>query len=187
MQKRVYVFIDASNLWETQKVRGKLFDMDKLKKFIIKKYECIDTKFFYYTAYPKNGTRDFSVEGKHKFYTFLSKQLNFSVVKKPLKQIKIKIGDEYFVQEKGNMDVEMTIDMIHNLNQYDIAILFSGDSDFLPIVTYLKNKNKKVYVFSSKNNVSQELRTGATGYMDILKIEEDIWNTDLIYKNQKNK
>lgn len=70
--------------------------------------------------------------------------------------------------------MEMTIDALHNLNKYSIAIFFTGDSDFLALVTYIRNKGKKVYIFSSKNNVSQELRTGADKYFDVLLLEEDI-------------
>ena len=77
------------------------------------------------------------------------------------------------------MDVEMTIDAVYLSDKFDTAVLFSGDSDFLALVNYLRNYRKKVYIFSSKNNVSQELRTGADGYTDILKIESDIWGREL--------
>ena len=63
--------------------------------------------------------------------------------------------------------------------KYDIAILFTGDSDFLSLVTYLRARGKKVYIFSSKNNVSEELRTGGDGYFDVLTIEKDIWGREL--------
>ena len=42
---------------------------------------------------------------------------------------------------------------------------------------------KKVFIFSSKNNVSQELRTGGDGYFDVLNIEEDVWGRDLKHKD----
>ena len=96
------------------------------------------------------------------------------------------VDDGDSIQEKGNMDVEMTIDAIHNASKYDIAILFSGDSDFLALVTYLKNIGKKVYIFSSKNNVSQELRTGGDGYFDVLNLEEDIWRRELKHRGSKD-
>ena len=99
--------------------------------------------------------------------------------KKELKRIAV-IGEQgEAFQEKGNMDVEMTIDAIHHSKKFNVAVLFSGDSDFLALVTYLRNKGKKVYVFSSKNNISQELRTGSDGYVDILTVEEDIWGREL--------
>lgn len=83
------------------------------------------------------------------------------------------------------MDVEMTIDAIHYMNKYNGAIFFTGDSDFIALVNYLRNNGKKIFIFSSKNNISQELRTGADGYTDVLKIEEDIWGRELEHNGQK--
>ena len=33
-ENSIYVFIDASNLWEAQKAKGKLFDYEKLKNCV---------------------------------------------------------------------------------------------------------------------------------------------------------
>ncbi len=183
MEKVVYAFIDASNLWEAQKAKGKMFDYEKLKSFLRTKFEASELQIFYYTAYPREGTREQSQDGKHKFFTYLKKGLGFTVRKKELKRIieHTDVGD--LVQEKGNMDVEMTIDAIHFSNKYDVAVLFTGDSDFLALVNYLRNDGKKVFIFSSKNNISQELRTGGDGYFDVLYIEEDVWGRDLKHKN----
>lgn len=183
----VYIFIDASNLWAAQKVKGKFFDFEKLKKFLKKKYNAKSIEIFYYTAYPANGTRDYDLNGRHKFFTYLKKGLGIFVIKKELKRIQIRSNEGDLIEEKGNMDVEMTIDAIHNKNNYSIAVLFSGDSDFLALVTYLKNINKKVYVYSSKNNVSEEMRTGSDGYTDILLIKDDIWGRDLKHRDQNEK
>ncbi len=83
------------------------------------------------------------------------------------------------------MDVELTIDALHHLPHYTIAVLFTGDSDFLALVSYLRKAGKRVHVFSSKNNVSQELRTGADGYLDVLQVEEDIWGKYLRHREEK--
>lgn len=186
-KNKIYVFIDASNLWEAQKAKGKFFDYEKLREFIKNKFNGLSAEIFYYTAYPADGTRDYNLDGKHKFYTFLKKGLGFKVRKKELKRITVISEDGQSIEEKGNMDVEITIDAIHHINKYDIAVLFSGDSDFLALVTYLKNGGKEVYIFSSKNNISEELKTGASGYYDVLKdIKEDIWGRELRHRNQKN-
>lgn len=182
---RLAVFIDASNLWEAQKVKRRLFDLAKLKNYIISEFTSNSTQFFYYTAYPAEGTRDYSLDGKHKFFTYLSKGLGFIVQKKELKRISIYTNDGMRIEEKGNMDVEMVIDAIHHVDSYDTAILFTGDSDFLALVTYLRNKGKTVYIFSTENNISSELRTGADGYTDVLDIKEDIWGNELKHRNQK--
>ena len=83
------------------------------------------------------------------------------------------------------MDVEMTIDAMHYKSKYDVAVFFSGDSDFLALVNYLKAGGKKVYIFSSRNNISEELRTSGDGYFDVLKLDNDIWGRELIHRSKK--
>lgn len=178
----IYVFIDASNLWAAQKAKQKFFDFAKLLKYIQITFNATSIRVFYYTAYPAEGSRDYSLDGKHKFFTYLKKGLKFEVRKKELKRISITNSEGEVIQEKGNMDVEMTIDAIHHAAKYDNAILFSGDSDFLALIIYLRRRGKKVYIFSSKNNISHELRTGGDGYTDVLDIAHDIWGKDLKYR-----
>jgi len=102
--------------------------------------------------------------------------LSFIVRKKELKQLRTVTEDGEVIIEKGNMDVEMTIDALHFKNKYNVAIFF--------LVSYLRRDSKKVYIFSSKNNVSEEMRTGGDGYFDVLKIQEDIWGRQLEYKKK---
>lgn len=177
--KIIYAFIDASNLWEAQKAKGRFFNYERLSKFIKEKFGGSSVEVFYYSAYPADGTRDYSLDGRHKFFTFLKKGLGFIVRKKELKRITIITPDGQSIEEKGNMDVEITIDALHHRSKYNTAVLFTGDSDFLALVTYLRRGGKKVYIFSSKNNVSEELRTGGDGYFDVLNIESDIWGREL--------
>ena len=182
----IYVFIDASNLWQAQKAKGRFLDYEKTLKFIKENFKALNIKVFYYTAYPADGTRDYNLDGKHRFYTFLKKGLGFEVRKKELKRISIIHEYGESIKEKGDMDVEITIDALHHLSKYNTAIFFTGDSDFLALISYLKNNDKKVFIFSSKNNISEELRTGGDGYSDILKIN-DIWGRELKYRQEKNK
>ena len=179
------MFVDASNVWEAQKAKGKFFDYQKLKACIQKKCSCDNVQVFYYSAYPADGTRDYSLDGKHKFFTYLKKGLGFIVRKKELKRIKTQSEEGQVILEKGNMDVEITIDAMHHIESYETAVFFSGDADFLELVNYLKRRGKKVFVYSSKNNVSQEMRTAGNGYVDILDLTEDIWGKDLQYRKSK--
>jgi len=82
------------------------------------------------------------------------------------------------IKEKGDMDVEITLDALHHKNKYNTAIFFTGDSDFLSLISYLRNIKKTIYVFSSKNNISEELRTGSDGYCDVISIPE-IWGKEI--------
>jgi uncharacterized LabA/DUF88 family protein len=181
-QNRIYVFIDASNLWQAQKARGRFFDYEKLRAFLQKRFDAVTLEIFYYTAYPAEGTRNYSLDGRHKFFTFLKKGLGVIMRKKELKRISVETENGEAIEEKGNMDVEITIDAIHHMNKYDIALFFTGDSDFLALVTYLRRSGKKVFIFSSRHNISEELRTGGDGYFDVLRIEEDIWGRELRHR-----
>ena len=180
----VYVFVDASNLWEAQKAKGKFLDWEKTLNYIKDNLKTSVVKVFYYTAYPAQGTRNYDLDGKHKFFTFLKKGLGFEVVKKELKRISTITDHGEVIKEKGNMDVEMTIGAVHQIEKYQTAIFFTGDSDFLALVVYLRQRNKKVFIFSSKNNISEELRTGSNGYFDLIKIEE-IWGRELKHRLDK--
>ncbi len=130
IKRTVYVFIDASNVWQAQKTKGKLFDFEKVKIFLKKRFNADVMEIFYYTAYPANGTRDYDLSSRHKFFTFLKRGLGFVVRKKELKRIQVVTEAGQSIEEKGNMDVEITIDALHHCGKYDVAILFSGDSDF---------------------------------------------------------
>ena len=81
------------------------------------------------------------------------------------------------------MDVEITIDAMHNIQKYNVAIFFSGDADFLALVNYLKTAGKKVYIFSSKGNISHELKTGGDGYYELKDINE-FWGKDLKHREK---
>jgi len=175
MNNNIYVFIDAANLWEVQKLRGMVFDYRRLKEFIKNKFQGSSIRIFYYTAYPKNGTRDYSLDNRHKFFTFLEKGLGFVVRKKPLKRVSILTNQGQHIQEKGNLDVELAIDAVHYSKEYDTAVLCTGDSDFLALIRYLRRRGKKVYIFASKNSISWELRAESNGYCDLLAIRENIW------------
>lgn len=182
MQRSVYVFIDAANVWDVQKSKGRWFDYEKLKAYLKKEFTPSDIKIFYYSAYPAHGTRDYDLEGKHRFFTFLKKGLGFIVRKKPLKRIQTESEAGEYIMEKGDMDVEVSMDVMGHITNYDIAVFFTGDSDFLALISYLREKGKSVYVYSSANNISQELRTGADGYFDILKIDADVWGKNLKHR-----
>ena len=108
------------------------------------------------------------------------------VRKKELKRITTHSEQGDSIQEKGNMDVEITIDIMRYIKKYDTAVFFTGDSDFLALITHLRNGGKKAFIFSSKNNVSQELRTCGHGYFDVLMIKDDIWGRGLKHRDASN-
>ena len=61
------------------------------------------------------------------------------------------------VGEKG-VDTGIAVDMIAKMPHYDVAVLVSGDADFLPVVGYLKDNLKYVYQFSVAKGAPPSMR-----------------------------
>jgi len=69
--------------------------------------------------------------------------------------------DSYLYQgtregEKG-VDVGIAVDMIAKMSNYDVAVLISGDADFLPLVRHVKDNLKYVYQFSIAKGIPPEI------------------------------
>ena len=73
----VYVFIDASNVWNAVKSVKRFIEYNKIKDYFKNNFNEKEVEVFYYDAYPKDGTRNYDTNGKHKFYTYLKKGLDF--------------------------------------------------------------------------------------------------------------
>src|SRR3989338_5171112 len=102
----IYVFIDASNVWNAVKSIKKFIEYKTLKDYFRKNFNADKVEIFYYDAYPRDGTREYDLGGRHRFYTYLKKGLGFTVRKKELKRISIISEHGESIMEKGNMDVE---------------------------------------------------------------------------------
>jgi len=74
---------------------------------------------------------------------------------------------------KGNLDVELTIDVIKNMGSFDTLILLSGDSDFAPLLDTVKAAGKRVIVMSTKGHVAKELLERAK-YVNLKNLKAEI-------------
>jgi len=84
----------------------------------------------------------------------------------------IRVGKDKFVP-KGNLDIELALDAYRLSDTYDCLLLFSGDSDFAYLIDLLKEKEKRVIVFSTRGHISRELLERAK-YIDLRKLRKFI-------------
>jgi len=158
---RVCVFIDAANiLYSQQSLRWKV-DYEKLKKYLEK--ECDLRAIYFYTG--RVGAND-------KQNSFIKKLESFGYIVKAKEVKRIKISKSSY-EWKGNLDVELTIDVLRSINKFDTLILMSGDSDFAPLLDAVKIQNKRVLVMSTKGHISKELLDRAK-YVNIKKLKDFI-------------
>lgn len=92
----------------------------------------------------------------------------YTVVTKPAKTFTDALGNRRI---KGNMDVEVAIDMLELAGKIDRAVLFSGDGDFRRLVEAVQRLGVRVSVVSTLRSsppaVADELRRQADVFIDL--------------------
>ncbi len=139
------VFIDASNIFYSQRTLGWRIDYQKLRKYLER--ECALVGLYFYTG--KIG-----LDNKQAVFLQKLQDYGYHVTSKEVKIIRI-AKDVY--QKKGDLDVELVIDVLKSADGFDTCILMSGDSDFAPLLDELKRRGKRVIVMSTKGHISREL------------------------------
>ena len=160
--KKVGVFCDGANLYHaSQKYEWKV-DISKLVN-LLKDHSNLQFFNYYLTIPAKNDivynkTQNF-LEKIGKFVTVKSKELKY-----------IPVGGH--IVKKGNMDVEMVLDVVREISKLDVVIIISGDSDFLELKNYIVNENKKNILFvGHEENMAWELRQCRHIYLNKIKNE----------------
>jgi len=155
--ERVAVFVDSANFeMSCQECRLKFDYRDIIKSFFGKKDKII---FRYYKV-------DFGSFTLKRFFDYLN-ILGIKIVSKPLKVIKQKNGQDV---HKANFDVEISFDVAMKNKDFDIAVLFSGDSDFAYMASELQKIGKKIVAISNWRSMSKELRDTADVYLNLKKM-----------------
>jgi uncharacterized LabA/DUF88 family protein len=75
---------------------------------------------------------------------------------------------------KGNMDIEIAVDVMEMAPHVDHIMLFSGDGDFRRLVEAVQRKGKRVSVVSSVRTqppmAADELRRQADQFIDLVDL-----------------
>lgn len=75
-----------------------------------------------------------------------------------LKPVKTYYDENDTPTRKANCDVDMTLAMTTEKDLFDRAIILSGDGDFLPVLKYLRQNGKKIYVLARSNRTAKEIK-----------------------------
>ncbi len=70
---------------------------------------------------------------------------------------------------KGNWDLEMALDAVATAPHLDIAVLATGDGDFVPLVRQLKLDGVRVEVYGFPRSSAPDLREAADRFVSITK------------------
>lgn len=166
--KRVAIFIDEVNFESSAIELGMYVDLVKLKDYLVGKNELYNC--FYYAT---GSHEDYHTSSKSGFYHRLTIN-GFTIKMKPVKKIPDPKDHNKIIGEKCNIDVELTLDVVTTVNNYDIAVLITGDSDFCKIVEFLRYSGKEVYAVSTGEPSSIDLKNIVDKYIDLKEIKNKI-------------
>jgi len=170
-EERLAMFIDGANLYGTARALGFDIDYRRLLNLFAAKGRLL--RAFYYTALMEEA--DYSP--LRPLVDWLDYN-GYTMVTKPAKEFTDTQGRR---RVKGNMDIELAIDMLEMANHVNHVVLFSGDGDFRRLVEATQRKGVRVSVVSTIRTqppmIADELRRQADNFIDITELQPMIART----------
>ncbi len=166
--EKTALFIDGANLYATTKSLG--FDIDY--KRLLKEFQSRGNllRAFYYTAL----IEDQEYSSIRPLLDWLDYN-GYTVVTKPAKEFTDAMGRRKI---KGNMDLELAVDVMELADHLEHVVLFSGDGDFRPLVESVQRKGVRVTVVSTISTqppmIADELRRQADVFIDLQELSQKI-------------
>lgn len=159
--ERVGLFIDGANLHAAARALG--FDIDYKRLLRHFQEQCRLIRAFYYTAL----VEDQEYSPLRPLVDWLDYN-GFTMVTKPTKEFTDALGRRKI---KGNMDIELAIDVLEMSSHLDHVVLFSGDGDFRRLVEAVQRRGVRVSVVSTVRSnppmVADELRRQADMFIEL--------------------
>ena len=161
--ERVMVFIDGSNLYHVLDQNCSRHDVqfDKLARKLANGRDL--RRIYYYNIRQESDRPDGRVDQDR----FLH-----SLYDTPYVEVRLGIAKQRrdHVVEKG-VDVMLATDLVVRAyqDQYDTAILVSGDGDFYPAIQAVKDRGKQVEVAAFESNISAEASRVADLHIKLTK------------------
>jgi uncharacterized LabA/DUF88 family protein len=167
-QERIALFIDGANLYAAARALGFDIDYKRLLEVFAKNGRLI--RAFYYTAL----IEDQEYSPIRPLVDWLDYN-GYSMVTKPTKEYTDASGRRKI---KGNMDIELAIDMLEMADRLDHIVLFSGDGDFRKLVDAVQRRGVRVTVVSTVRShppmVADELRRQADVFLELQDLSGEI-------------
>ncbi len=166
-KERVAIFIDGSNLYHNLRRYKIQANFESLIQTLENRREIV--KIYYYTALLHRDFDENKYNKHKKFLQYLAQIPKMNIVLCDLKKVISHDGSINFTI-KGD-DVYLATDLISQAyeNSYDIAIIVSGDEDFIPAIKVVQKRGKKVINAFFPKSSSYSLRMCCDGSINIKK------------------
>jgi uncharacterized LabA/DUF88 family protein len=92
-----------------------------------------------------------------------------------LKPVKMYNQDDGTTKRKANCDVDMAFHLMKERDEFDRAVVLSGDGDFLPVLKHLKESDKEVIILGRGNRTAKEIKQFAgSNFRDFEYLREQL-------------
>ncbi len=167
-EDKIALFIDGANLYAAARALG--FDIDYKNLLELFSGEGHLVRAYYYTALME----DQEYLPIRPLVDWLDYN-GYTMVTKPTKEFTDSMGRRKI---KGNMDMELAIDVLEMAEHLDHIVLFSGDGDFRRLVEAVQRRGVRVTVVSTYRSsppmVADELRRQADRFIELSDLEDKI-------------
>jgi len=75
-----------------------------------------------------------------------------------LKPVKLYDQEDGTTKRKANCDVDMAFHLMKEKDNFDKAVVLSGDGDFLPVLKYLKVNGKEMVILGRSERTAKEIK-----------------------------
>jgi len=172
--KRVVLFIDGSNFYyglkgiygESKKLS--CFNFRKLGELLAINRDLL--RVFYYNAPLDYSENPDKYAEQQRFFEKIKNTDKVRLILSRLQKRKIKGTNKFYYVIKGD-DIRIAVDMVKGAyeNTFDVAILVSGDGDFVPAVNVVQEKGKSVENAYFRQSLSWHLKQNCDKSIELRK------------------
>jgi uncharacterized LabA/DUF88 family protein len=167
-QERLGLFIDGAHLYAASRNLG--FDVDYRNLLVFFRRQARLVRASYYTALLEND----EYSPLRPLVDWLGYN-GYAVVTKPAREFTDATGRR---RVRGNIEIEMAVDVMTLVPRLDHAIILAGDGDLRRLVEAVQQQGVRVTVLSTIRTqptmVSDDLRRQADQFMDLAEMAPDI-------------
>jgi len=150
-KERIALFVDSQNLYYSARMGyAAKVNYEKLLRLITENRKLV--KAYAYIVQPPDGdVKPFATSLERIGY----------IVK--TKDVRTRANGS----AKANWDMGIALDILGILDRVDTIVLASGDGDFVPLVDFIKTRNRRVEIFAFAENTAYDLKEKADKFQPL--------------------
>lgn len=169
LQGKTLVLIDWANVFNW--IRGEHIEIDPRSLYeYLRSYPQVDRVCLFAGEDDHPKSKEFLEECRRIGFDVITKKVKYvptyidkspfwEALKEHVPEHKLKkLMEEPILRRKADFDVELSKELLLNLDQYHSYVLFSGDGDYATVIEEIMKREKRVFIVSAPKALGKELR-----------------------------